>query len=326
MFPLAVTMVVAMGVRGDEPTNNVAAIQARHDHALIRELEEYLLKNPRALDRDQAHAMLFNKAIEHDWFAETEESAARYLKAEPNGPVRALAQIIQTMARAHAGQFDVALKRYRELMEGIGQSDQEEFATSFSESLAQAAVAAGSYNTAREVFRTLGAKFGENPSVTRKVEAELKRLDLVGKLAPAFEVRDLAGKLLKRDAFRGKYVLVDFWATWCSPCIAELPRLQKAYEAHHADGLEIMGVSLDESKTAVLDFVKARKIPWPQVHNATTNADLVEAFAVFSIPATYLIDPEGTIIRIDPRGKGLDQALGAIFKTAARPPAAKASR
>ena len=114
----------------------MAEIQARHDRAFIRELSEYLRQNPKADDRDQAYAALFNKAIEHDWFSEAEEQGRQYLKSDPNGPVKALAQIILTMARAQAGQFDEALKRFRELMQGLGQNEQEEFAASFADNLA----------------------------------------------------------------------------------------------------------------------------------------------------------------------------------------------
>jgi len=79
-------------------------------------------------------------------------------------------------------------------------------------------------------------------------------------------------------------------------------------------GLEIIGVSLDENKTAVTDFVKARNLSWPQLHNATSSADLVESFGVGSIPATFLIDPRGTVVRLDFRGKKLDQVLSQLIK------------
>ena len=304
-------------------TTGVAEIQARHDRAFINELATYLQKNPKALDRDQAYAALFNKAIEHDWFDDVDGLAAAYLKSDPDGPVKALAQIIQTMARADAGQFDLALVRFKELMQGLGQDDQEEFAVSFAENLAATAVAAGDVATARAVHTALVARFANNPNLRQKVQAELKRLDTVGKPAPAFAVADLNGSPVRLASYRGKYVLVDFWATWCSPCIAELPRLQAAYRAYHDAGFEIIGISLDEHKAAVTDFVKARNIPWPQIHNGSGGSDLVDSFGVITIPALYLIDPRGTIVRLDLRGKALDDVLGRIFKRPAQPQTAR---
>jgi peroxiredoxin len=228
--------------------------------------------------------------------------------------VKALAQIILTMARAHSGQFDLALVRFRELMQGLGQTEQEEFAVSFADNFAATAITAGNFGVAREVYNTLLSRFKDSPNLRQKVASDLKRLDKVGKPAPAFAVQDLSGRTVRLDAYRGKYVIIDFWATWCAPCIGELPRLQAAYGRYKDSGLEIISISLDETKTAVADFVKVRNLPWPQIHNASSSADLVEAFGVVSIPAAYLVDPEGTVIRLDLRGKALDDTLARLVK------------
>lgn len=310
----ATALVADLRAQTAAPAESVAEIQNRHDRSLVRELGEYLIKNPKAEDRDQAYAALFNKAIEHDWFAENQETAERYLKESPDGPVKALAQVIAVMGRAKAKQFAEALAQYQELMQGLTMAEQEEFASSFSETFAASAVAAGEVATAAQVYQSLASKYPESAAVKQRAEAELARLARVGKPAPNVEATDVDGKAVRLASLRGKYVLVDFWATWSTPNIAELPRLQEAYKKYHPAGLEIVSVSLDDTRTSVVDFVKARKIPWIQLHNTTAGVDLVEAFGVASIPATYLIDPQGTIIRLDLRGGSLDEALGKLIK------------
>lgn len=317
-FPMLLALIAAPFARSasaQEPAGaSVAEILERHDRALIRDLGAYLHKSPKAEDRDQAYAALFNKAIEHDWFKDTEELALGYLKSDPDGPVKALAQIIATMARAGAGEFDRALSRYRDLMSGLGKSDQEDFAVSFSDTFATAAMTAGEFDTARKVYQTLSERFGESATVKEKVAKETARLDRVGTTVPATEAQDLDGKPVRLESLRGKYVLVDFWATWCAPCIAELPRLQEAYRKYQPAGFEILAVSLDETRDPVVGFAKTRKLPWVQIHNGSSGADLVDAFGVSSIPASYLVDPEGRIIRLDLRGEALDSTLARLIK------------
>ncbi len=294
---------------------NISEILTRYDRALIRDLGTYLKQNPKAEDRDQGFASLFNKVIEHDWFVENEELALHYLKNDPDGPVKALAQIIATMARAQAGRYDDALARYQDLMKGLGKSDQEEFATSFSETFATSAISVGEFAIARQVFQTLQERFPDSQGLRDKAAREMARLDKVGKPAPSFEAQDLSGKAIRMESLKGKFVLVDFWATWCAPCVGELPKLQEAYRKFHDAGFEILSVSLDDTRTAVTDFVKVRRLPWPQLHNGTAGADLVDAFGISSIPASYLVDPSGKIVRLDLRGTTLDTTLAQAMTT-----------
>jgi thiol-disulfide isomerase/thioredoxin len=313
-------------VRAEEapaaPKRSVADIKATHDRSLVRDLAAYVAANPTAEDVDQAYLALFDKVIEHDWFAEHETRAGRYLTDRPDGPVRSLAQIVATMARAQAGDFPGALTRYDELMKGLGKPEQEEFASNFADSLAASATGAGAYPAARHVYQTLLGRYSDSPNLRQKVKDELNKLDKVGKPAPSVVATDVKGASFRLEALRGKYVLVDFWATWCAPCIGELPRVQAAYEKYRGKGFEIVAVSLDESKAAVTDFVTARKIPWRQLHNASAGTDLVEAFGVSTIPATFLIDPNGVVIRLELRGPALDKALAELLGGATADPAA----
>jgi peroxiredoxin len=313
----AALLVPLAAARADEPPAaqaGVARILAEHDRALIRDLLAYLAASPRAADREAAIATVFQKAIDHDWFEDYEPEARRYLESEPEGGSRPLAQILVTMARARAGRFDEALITYRELVGGLGQPDQEAFAADFAETLARAATAAGEAGISRQVYEVLLKQFRDSPTLRQRITAELARLDMIGKPAPAVRVKDLDGRELSFADFRGRYVLVDFWATWCEPCLEELPHLRAAYEAFRAKGFEIVAVSLDETPQPVAEFARERKLPWRQVHNATCDGDLVAAFGVTSIPATFLIGPDGAIVRLDLRGEALAKALGSFLK------------
>src|SRR5262249_22192928 len=105
------------------------------------------------------------------------------------------------------------------------------------------------------------------PAKMRKqqAEAEKVRSKLVeGAPFPDFNVKDLADKSLSIANYKGKVVLLDFWATWCGPCRAELPNVLKTYEAHHKDGFEIIGISLDKDRDALTKFIAEKNMAWPQ--------------------------------------------------------------
>lgn len=324
-FLILIAILVPLApARADEPVaaQGVAAIQDRHDRLLIKDLSAYVQAKSTAEDLDQAYMIIFDKAIEHDWYADHEPLALSYLKTRPEGPVKSLAQIVSTMARAQANDFEGALAQFSKLMAGLGKTEQQDFASNFTDTLANAAIGAGEYTVARQVYQAFLDRYGDEPNLREKIRTDLARLDRVGKPAPSFSVKDVKGAAFNLESFKGKYVLIDFWATWCAPCLAELPRLEEAYAKYHDRGLVVVGVSLDETKMAVNDFVKERKLPWTQIHNATCETDLVDAYGVGAIPATFLVDPDGKIARIELRGPALDQSLERLLgsnRTAAKP-------
>ena len=132
----------------------------------------------------------------------------------------------------------------------------------------------------------------------------------VGAKFPDFNEKDVAGKPLSIASYKGKVVLVDFWATWCGPCRAELPNVIATYKKYHDQGFEIIGVSLDQDQAKLTGFTKSMNMTWPQFFDGQGwQNKLAVNYGIESIPATYLLDGNGKIIGRDLRGDELTQAV-----------------
>ena len=139
--------------------------------------------------------------------------------------------------------------------------------------------------------------------------------DLVGKEAPLFEMPDVNGRTISLASLRGKYVLVDFWASWCKPCRMENPNVVAAYQQFKDKNFTVLGVSLDKNKEAWLNAIKEDGLAWTHVSDLKQwQSSVVPLYQIEGIPFNVLLDPQGKVIAKGLRGEDLLTQLAAILK------------
>lgn len=126
----------------------------------------------------------------------------------------------------------------------------------------------------------------------------------IGQRSPSFSATTLDGETLTLSDLDGKFAILEFWGTWCGPCIPEIPHLKTLWERHGEDNLVIVGIALDDNEEVVNRFIEEREMPWPQILQTDEfSGELVELFNVVGVPRMYLIDTDGIIIAKDLRGE-----------------------
>lgn len=165
------------------------------------------------------------------------------------------------------------------------------------------------------IFRSLDESLrlsytGQN--IYKMLSAESKTA--LGAAAPGFTQKDVNGKAVSLSDYKGKWVLVEFWASWCVPCRAEAPNLIKGYQAYHDKGFNILSVSVDSDREKWLAAIKKDGLTWTQVSDLNGwNNEARVLYGIAGVPSNFLVNPEGKVMARDLRGEKLNEKLKQLF-------------
>lgn len=155
-----------------------------------------------------------------------------------------------------------------------------------------------------------------NAYLGRKLKATIDKMKTtaIGSIPPDFTLQTPEGKSVSLTDYRGKYVLLDFWASWCGPCLREVPNVKKVYDRYHPKGFEILSVSLDDKKENWVNAIDKNDLNWDHVSSLQGwRCPVVKQYSITGVPAMFLIGPDGKILASGLRGEELIEKVGNYF-------------
>lgn len=246
----------------------------------IAAVSKYIAANPKAKDMDSALSILIGANMAIGKMEALPDLLQKRYDLQPKGATVNAQLILGEIARPYIESAIVSGKR----------DQAKAFVTQLKSDMA-------AHPQAAQIAQVIG-----------QLSANLYLPGVGDKMEIAFTSTD--GKDIDVAKMKGKVILIDFWATWCAPCVAEMPNVIKAYNEYKDQGFEVIGISLDEDKPALDSFVKEHKMPWAQYFDGKGwGNEIAQRFGISSIPATFLVGKEGKIIASNLRGAQLEEKI-----------------
>ncbi len=235
------------------------------------------------------------------------------LKEFPKTKFSRIARIREAAAYLFSGQANKALPRLENL-----QKDYPDRPEMYARELAYALSRSGKQKEALLFMDRIETEMllAKKDRLLPRIKHHFDMVRMVGKPLKEFNVLDhRTGNKISPKNLKGKVVLVDFWATWCRPCIAELPHIKEAHEKFSQAGFEIFGVSLDDDKAKLDRMITGKKMNWLHHYDGKKwKNELAVSFGVHSVPANLLVDQKGIVRAVNLRGKAVENQVARLVR------------
>ena len=314
LLVLCLSTMLATPLTAQQPNANFSRLLEGQMLQVFTRVCNYVEEHPDADDVDSAYQWIFKTALKHHFQTKALVLAQRYLQRPKQvASIHKLAQQILILGKSQQGEMAKAQAGFQQFLKEQPAYTAEEN-ISFALQFASQAQLQKQYRIAAGIYADTARRFTLNPQVREICENKIAKLQLINETAPPIAALDIARKRVDISSYRGKVLLIDFWATNCPPCVEALPHMKRLYKQYHAQGLEILGISLDIHQETVSKFQQERKIPWQLMMLEASPGSLRRPYKVRAIPSLYLVNRQGKIVQFDLSGHDLSQAIAQLMK------------